>query len=432
MKDVYFSGRKGDDDVDYLTPEEKEMIRRHRLEKIRNLNNSDENFIRKPANPKVDTAEIPKFDTRYEFNPDDYEEFSSNYHSAKQNADIRRNYRGSEYNRERGYYNDPQYEDEYYDEGSVPPPGKPPVKPVKKKKNKGCGCLLAPLVALFLVFVILTAGTFGYVYSLMGKTEKIELQQQPASGLKHDRDILNILLVGLDDDSGGTSRSDTMMLLSVDKVNKALKLTSFLRDMWVEIPGHDKARLNASFSYGGVGLTVQTIENNFNVDIDHSVIVDFNMFKNIIDALGGVEVEITQKESDFINRTTSVTVKPGINKLDGKGALVYARIRKLDSDFNRTQRQRKVITAIINEAVRSNPFELLGAVSKIMPLVKTDISALELTGMAFNALKYITFDIDQLQVPASDAYVSQRIKGQAVLVPDIERNKNNIIKFIYG
>ncbi len=429
MKDVYFSGRNGDNDVDYLTPEEKEMIRRHRLEKIRNLNNSDEDFIRKPANPKVDTAEVPKFDTRYDFNPDDYEEFSSNYHSAKQNADSRRNYRGSEYNRERGYYNDPPYEDEYYDEGSASPLRKPPQK---KKKKTGCGCLLAPLVALFLVFVILTAGTFGYVYSLMGKTEKIELQQQPASSLKHDRDILNILLVGLDDDSGGTSRSDTMMLLSVDKVNKALKLTSFLRDMWVEIPGHDKARLNASFSYGGVGLTVQTIENNFNVDIDHSVIVDFNMFKNIIDALGGVEVEITQKESDFINRTTSVTVKPGINKLDGKGALVYARIRKLDSDFNRTQRQRKVITAIINEAVRSNPFELLGAVSKIMPLVKTDINALELTVMALNALKYITFDIDQLQVPASDAYVSQRIKGQAVLVPDIERNKNNIIKFIYG
>ena len=280
--------------------------------------------------------------------------------------------------------------------------------------------------------VILTAGTFGYVYSLMGKTEKIELQQQSAANLKHDKDILNILLVGLDDDSGGTSRSDTMMLLSVDKVNKALKLTSFLRDMWVEIPGHDSARLNASFSYGGVGLTVQTIENNFKVDIDHSVIVDFNMFKNIIDALGGVEVEITQKESDFINRTTSVTVKPGINKLDGKGALVYARIRKLDSDFNRTERQRKVITAIINKAVKSNPFELLSAVSKIMPLVKTDISALELTGMAFNALKYISFDIDQLQVPASDAYVSKRIKGQAVLVPDIEKNKSNIIKFIYG
>lgn len=426
MKDVYFSGRNNNNDDIDLTPEEKELIRQRRIQKMREQNNKNYDFIKKPADPKVDTADIPVIKNNYEFNDRDYDVFSQHYNSAKQK---------SAYQRSQKF--EPEYDDSYYpqnDQYSHQKKNSVNLQNVntKKKKNKGCGCLTAMFVSVFLIFVILITGTFGYVYSMMGKTEKIELQQQSSQNLKHNDDILNILLVGLDDDKGGSSRSDTMMLMSVDKINKAIKLTSFLRDMWVAIPGHDNARINAAFTYGGIDLTVKTIENNFNVDIDHTVIVDFDMFKNIIDALGGVEVEITQKESDFINRTTSVTVKPGINKLDGKGALVYARIRKLDSDFNRTQRQRKVITAIIKKAVNTNPFELISAVSKIMPSVKTDINALQLTGLALNALKYIKFDINQLQVPADNAYTSKRIKGQAVLVPDMDKNRDNIIKFIYG
>lgn len=427
MKEVYFSvtNNNDNDDID-LTPEEKDLIRRRRMQKIRELNNQNDDFIKKPADPKVDTADIPVIKDSYEFNDRDYDVFSQHYNSAKQR---------SAYQRTQNY--EPEYNDSFYpqdDRYSYQGRNTANINDVrtKKKKNKGCGCLTAMFVSVFLVIVILFTGTFGYVYSLMGKTEKIELEQQSSANLRHNDDILNILLVGLDDDSGGSSRSDTLMLMSVDKINKAIKLTSFLRDMWVAIPGHDKSRINAAFTFGGIDLTVKTIENNFNIDIDHTVIVDFDMFKNIIDALGGVEVEITQKESDFINRTTSVTVKPGVNKLDGKGALVYARIRKLDSDFNRTQRQRKVITAILKKAVNTNPLSLLSAVTKIMPSVKTDINALQLTGLALNALKYIKFDINQLQVPADNAYTSKRIKGQAVLVPDMDKNRDNIIKFIYG
>lgn len=434
MKDIYFSGSDRGE-TDYLTDEEKELIRHHREEKIRRLN-SDDSFIRRPANPKIDTADIPKDELSY-YNPlmQNRNQSSSRYNDYQQTSS-RAAYAGGYQPQGSPSRRSDQYSAEsgrtYAEDYDTRTPPRVQPTPPKKKKKRGCGCLLAPIVALFLVAVMLFAGTFGYVYSLMEKTEKIDIQQTSAQNLRSDKDILNILLIGLDEESGGISRSDTMMLLSIDKINKALKLTSFLRDMWVDIPGHNSAKLNASFAYGGIDLTIQTLENNFSVDIDHSVIVDFNMFKNIIDALGGIDVEITQKEADFINRTTSVTVKPGVNHLNGKSALIYARIRKLDSDFNRTERQRKVISSIIDKSVKSDIFELLKLLKNVMPLVKTDIDTMQLTELAFGALKYIKFDVQQLQVPADDAYSSQRIRGQAALVPDMDKNRNNIISFIYG
>ncbi|MCQ2471792.1 MAG: LCP family protein [Clostridia bacterium] len=300
-----------------------------------------------------------------------------------------------------------------------------------KKKKSGCGCGTM-FVCLLLVLAIGFAGLYGYVFAMAGKVQSAELQADYSVDLKRSDDVLNILLIGLDKADGGVSRSDSMMLLSIDKSTRTLKLTSFLRDMWVKIPGYYNAKLNAAYAYGGAQLTVDTIESNFNIDIDHFVLVDFDMFEQIIDSLGGVTVDITEREAEFLRTHTRVKVPAGENTLNGEYALIYSRIRKLDSDFYRTQRQRKVMTSIINKAKRSNPITLVNMVSDIMPLITTDINRSELTGLAFSALKYIRYDIDQLQVPADGTYSSQMISGQSALVPNMEANKTNIYNFIYN
>lgn len=153
-----------------------------------------------------------------------------------------------------------------------------------------------------------------------------------------------------------------MILVSVDYKHAKIKLTSFLRDSWVEIPSKGKkAKLNAACAYGGPQLLVDTIEYNFHIDIDHYVMVNFEMFTQIIDNLGGVEVEVTEKEAKFIRNTTRhKDMESGDSVLlDGAKALVYCRIRKLDSDYMRTLRQRKVITALINKATETDIQTLL-------------------------------------------------------------------------
>ena len=226
-------------------------------------------------------------------------------------------------------------------------------------------------------------------------------------------------------------RSDSVMLVSIDRKHRDFKLTSFMRDTWVYIPDHDYAKLNAAFAYGGAGLLMDTIEYNFGVKIDSYAMVDFEIFSSIIDELGGVEVEVTEKEAEFINRTTRQNVTSGKTVLNGAEALVYCRIRYLDSDFMRTQRQRKVMTAIVDKVKHSNPVTFYRVAEVILPQVKTDITKAEMTGIGLGALGYLTYDVKQLRIPVDDSYTSQYFGSQQALSIDFERNKKELIHFIY-
>ena len=235
-----------------------------------------------------------------------------------------------------------------------PEDNEPPQKKKKKKKKHRFMRFIAKTVAAILilsyVFIFFFAAVSGYTRKDLDKNEYISSSQLKSSPL-----VTNILLLGVDGNAESSSRSDSMILVSVDFAHAKIKLTSFLRDSWVEIPSKGKkAKLNAACSYGGPQLVCDTIEYNFGVDIDHFVMVDFDMFTGIIDSLGGVEVEVTKKEANFINRTTRQNVDYGDSvRLNGDEALVYCRIRKLDSDYMRTFRQRKVITALINQAKKA-------------------------------------------------------------------------------
>lgn len=303
-----------------------------------------------------------------------------------------------------------------------------PRKPKKKGKK---------ILAVVLALIILVSGVIGYLgYNLVDKVNYVPSEH---SNLYLDQDklvsnkrITNILFIGCDDDNGGSARSDSMILVSIDRVQKKIKLTSFMRDMWVYIPDHDYAKLNAAFAYGGAGLLMDTIEYNFGIKIDNYAMVDFEIFSSIIDELGGVEVEVTEKEADFINRTTRQTVKSGKTVLNGDEALVYCRIRYLDSDFMRTKRQRKVMESIVAKAKSSGPVTLYNLAQVILPQVKTDITKGEMILLGLGALAYIGYDVEQMRIPIDNTYSEQYFGSQLALSIDFEVNKKELIKFIYG
>lgn len=318
---------------------------------------------------------------------------------------------------------------------SVPYPNEQRERPQKApKKKKGCGCGTAFLCFL-LIFAVLIGSCGYYFKSSVDKMNYVPLEDNAYindSELKSSANVYNILLVGTDTDEYGTSRSDTMMLVSMDKATKTLKFTSFMRDMWVEIPDYKSAKINASFAHGGTQLLVDTIEYNFKIKIDNYLLVDFDMFEKLIDAMGGVTVEITEKEAEFINRTSHAKVTAGTNTLNGDYALIYCRIRKLDSDFMRTQRQRKVMTALFEKVKSQNIIQTAKAMTEIMPLVTTDLTDGDILKLGLQSFSILKYGNDQLQIPVENGYTSKRINGQDALVPDLDKNIEELHNFIYG
>lgn len=356
---------------------------------------------------------------------DDYSTSSKNIY----NQPVRNNsmsYNQPDYGQQ-SYNRQPIYENPHYDDIAT---NNPPPKKKKKKKNRGCSSVF---ICFLLIIALLSGGTFGYVYSLCSKMNYVD-EQRPDTNYQQYRDssVYNVLLIGVDKETDGASRSDSMILVSLDKNNRVIKMTSFMRDMWVEIPDNGSAKLNAAFAYGGANLLMQTIEQNFDIYIDNYMLVNFDMFQQLIDGLGGVTVEITESEANFINRTSHAKVQPGINTLNGDYALIYCRIRKLDSDFMRTQRQRKVMTAIIHQMTTQSPTKTVGAVSSILPLITTDISPLSMTLKVFGGVVLLGYSNDQLRIPCDDTYDSRYVQGQAALVPDLDTNKQALHEFIYG
>lgn len=326
-------------------------------------------------------------------------------------------------------------------------PAQPPRQPAnprqqppqKRRKKKKKGRFFKTLLALFLVLVLAAGGIFAYVYRLFGSVNYNAEENQPnvyvnESELYADSRVTNILLVGVDRrNANEASRSDTMMLFSIDKNNKTFKLTSFARDMWLYIPGKFEAKLNASCTYGGAQLVIDTIEYNFNVSIDKFVLVDFDMFMQVIDTLGGVTVPVTKAEAASIKHYGKIDVPVGdAVKLDGYAALWYSRIRKLDSDFERTRRQRNVVNSLIDNAKSLGPVKLLQLAKDILPQVETDLSASDLTSLALSlSTSYFQYDVEQLGVPVKNTWSYGTKSGQSVVLADLSKNTEAIRAFLY-
>ncbi len=261
-----------------------------------------------------------------------------------------------------------------------------------------------------------------------------------AADLTKYPDQINVLLVGIDArESDEASRSDTMMLVTLDNKNKQIKLTSFLRDSFVEIAGRNYwSKLNSAYFVGGIQTLSDTLEMNFKVDIQYYALVDFEIFTTIVDSIGGINVDVTEKESYYTYHSGSVNVPVRIEAgenvlLNGEEALWYSRIRYLDSDFHRTQRQRKVITAIVDKASKMSITELYALAEKIIPLVKTNMSSNQIMSLGLAAVKdrVYSYPIVQHQIPADGTWSDKTIQGVgASLVMDMEQNQQLLHSFL--
>ena len=239
--------------------------------------------------------------------------------------------------------------------------------------------------------------------------------------------IVNILLIGQDRREGEeTARSDSMILCTYHRKTGNVTMTSFLRDLYVPIPGHHNNRINAAYSEGGAALLDRTLRENFDLHIDGNIEVDFSQFSQIIDLLGGVQLELREDEAAEINKETGSGLSAGVQVLNGEQALTYARIRKLDADgdFSRTGRQRKLMNALLGSYRNIKWKDLLPLIDELLPLISTDMNYGRLVLLAMEILpKLSDAQITSQRIPADGTFTDEKIDGMAVLSADLEANR---------
>ena len=267
--------------------------------------------------------------------------------------------------------------------------------------------------------------------------EEVDLEVEVLEGIGESKDITNILLIGQDTLKGKRERSDTMMLLTFNTKKNTITVTSFMRDMYVKIPGFYKQKINTAYMLGGMDLLNETLYENFGVVVDHNVEVSFAQFMDIIDYLGGIDMELTDKEASFMNKATGYKVcKEGVNHLDGYFALVYARYRSdaTGGDFGRTERQRKVISKLIEEYKSAELTTMIGMVNEVMGMITTNMTKSEILNYAVKFFPMLTSaEINSQRVPfdgkhtnGKDYYYMAMIDGLSVVVPRLTENMEKL------
>lgn len=247
-----------------------------------------------------------------------------------------------------------------------------------------------------------------------------------------DDNIKNILLIGQDRRPGETrARSDSMIILSIDKNTNTLKCTSLLRDMYVQIPGYSDNRINVAYVWGGMKLLDETIEKNFSIHIDKNIEVDFNAFTKIIDTIGGITINITKAEAQNL-RSQGFNVSSGPVYMNGNLALAYSRIRHIDSDFYRTNRQRTVIITIFNKIKEQSLSSWYSISNEIFPLLTTDMTNNEIMNTLLEVYNMKADTIESYRIPVDNGYKSTYIRKMAVLLPDYSLNRSYLAKNIYN
>lgn len=337
------------------------------------------------------------------------------------------------------------------------------------KKGKGKKPLKKILIISISVLAVLAAGVFLYCDALLNQIHYVKDESsapvavadyishaetrnssskpgEPAvvNGLYHDDAIQNILVMGVDDyQKNDTGRSDSMMLVSIDTRHGKLKLTSFLRDLYLNIPGYSKNRINVAFSLGGAPLAVRTVESDFGISIDHYVTIEYSAFSKIVDRLNGVSITLSRDEADRINtysgESAGKRVKEGICRLTGKQALYYCRIRTnaTGEDFGRTERQRDFFSAIVSQWKSADPVTLNAAAWDVLNLVKTNMDKGQVAGLLANSLTYMKYPISQSHVPANHTYrfddhvTIGSVPDNSVIIADMKQNSLIAAKFIY-
>ena len=333
----------------------------------------------------------------------------------------------------------------------------------QKKKNKGCLIAICIMMALVLTVLGLAVAAYNSILNQIPRVDPendVTLSEDEIQAIERETDaieeipedativemedvtappeeavlidkpdhVINILLIGQDRRPGeGRQRSDSMILCTINTQEKTLVMTSFLRDLYVDIPDWNGRtyldnRLNSCYAFGGMGMLDLCLKNNFGVQVDHNIEVDFSGFEDIVELFGGVSVYLTKAEADYLNSGTS-KYSEGVNYLDSHDALQFVRIRKLDSDFGRTDRQRRLLNGMLNSVKDLSYDQMVSLVNSILPMITTDMSNSEITGYMMEILPILSqLQVSNQYIPAQGTYSSVYIRGMAVLVPDLEAN----------
>ena len=269
------------------------------------------------------------------------------------------------------------------------------------------------------------------------KVDVLVSESEVSGFVSHTDETKNILLCGSDIDQNGISRTDSMIILTIDHTHQRIKMTSLMRDMYLQIPGHQKNKLNASFTFGGGELLLKTIYSNFGMRIDQYVCVDYEVFASVVDSLGGVEIDIEEMELEQFNKYVRGGKKNRITEagryhLNGQQALSYCRIRKVGSDTARTARQRRVLREIMRKCRSLSPFQAQRVLGVVAPFVTTNMTRDEMVSLLMEGLQCLDYETMGLRIPVDGTWKDKKTDRSWYVVVDLNQNARYLNKFIYG
>lgn len=261
-------------------------------------------------------------------------------------------------------------------------------KETRIKKHSGLKVFFIIVSIILIIFLIGIAVGYNFINSKLNKINYEEIDKNEIEVTEEVKEELsgyrNIVLFGIDDADGYTGRSDCIIIFSIDQKTKNVKMTSIYRDTYVEVPGHGYTKINHAFAYGGATLAMSTINRNLDMNITEYVTINFQVVKDVVDSVGGVEINITSKEATQIPGVS----KAGTYNLNGTQALAYGRIRKIDSDEKRTERMRTVVDKVFSKVKKMSPLEMNKIADEILPELHTNIKKSEITKIMKDVTSY--------------------------------------------
>lgn len=259
-----------------------------------------------------------------------------------------------------------------------------------KSEKGGILKVLGVLLIIILILLGLTLGIgYAFISDKLSNVNYVDIDEaniELNSGVEQElKDYRNIAIFGLDsrDNSFSNSRSDCIIIVSINKKTNDVKLTSVYRDTYVDIEGHGLDKITHAYAYGGPELAINTLNKNLDLNITEFVTVNFDTVETIVDSIGGITLTITDSEASQIGFSSG-----GTYTLDGKEALAYSRIRKIDSDYQRTERMRTVLEAVFNKVKKQELSEISNFVDIVLPHISTNMSTNSIISLVPSAVFY--------------------------------------------
>lgn len=326
----------------------------------------------------------------------------------------------------------------------------------RKRKKRNSKIMIAIICIITLICILSIAWIYGN--NLLSKMKRVEIDESDL-GIKEEvtekietseiKDIVNIAILGVDENEAedDVGRSDATMIATFDPVHKKLKITSIMRDTYIDIPDHDKDKLNHAYAYGGHQLTIKTLNQNFGLNIKDYVKINFQELEELVDAIGGIDIELSDEEitevdnyivlvSEALNIPTERLIKDettGKVHLNGFQTLGYCRIRSTaGGDFDRTERHRKIMTEMFNKISSAGTSQLASMATKLLPYVETSLSNKEILNLAANVLNLGTKDIEQERFPRDEYSHNSNINDLFYLCYDEAYTEEQVHEYIFN